>query len=255
MADEEGILYVAFGKGYDAAAAQSAIQSRKVTSRRIVVISNVLEQDRSPAWRQVKDVWFETVQMPDDWNRLYKCDPYDYVPFVKTLYIDCDAYIASPYVSLAYDLLEQYDIAFPLERLAPDDKGNVERVYVRAAKMFGATLPLLIPQGGVCCFRKVPAVQMFFAKWRAAWIKFSEGPDGCGRDMPPLACIVQQEQVARFGWLPDHFGGSMNTHGSIVRHAFGPDGSQMAGYKKCPPAGLNRYAGTEKASETGLPFR
>jgi hypothetical protein len=133
-----------------------------------------------------------------------------YSHFDRTLYTDCDTLILDSTFDLAYRALDTCDMAFPVERVFPDERNQMPKLYWEAIQMFGASIPLIVYHGGVCAFRNTDTVRLFCARWQQAWERF-----GCGRDMPPLACMAQQERSVIFGLLPSGFGARK---GRIIQH-------------------------------------
>jgi len=64
------------------------------------------------------------------------------------------------------------------------------KIYRDALRLFGASLPLSILVGGFWAFRKGAEIERLSKKWIENWEL-----TGKGRDMPSLACAMQQLQI------------------------------------------------------------
>lgn len=206
---DRGFMYITFGEAYDYLAAHSAAYTRKFSAFPIQVVTNVRENLRSKAWRNVKDVTFTYVDMPTDSNRVVKTNPLAYSIFERTFYLDCDTVIRHKSYEQAFRILEVCDVAYPVVTTYSAE-GPCRRIYCWAMRQFGATLPLVIYHGGLCAFKRNERTARFFETWQRFWREFNHG-----RDMPPLACAAQLCQGVSVGILPKGFG---EREGTIIAH-------------------------------------
>lgn len=182
---EKGILYIAFGRVYDDAAAHAAAYSQKYTKLPFHVLTNVTERDRSSKWKEVKRVTFREFDMLDSENRHVKVRMNLYTPFKLTLYLDADSIIQRTGIGKIFELLKAvHMVLYVCEGYKKG--GKMPGIYKRAADLFRASSPLTAYQGALVAFKKTPMIDMFFTRWFEFWSRF-----GKLREMPPLACAVQ----------------------------------------------------------------
>lgn len=132
-------------------------------------------------------------------NRMFKTNLVKHTPFDKTLYLDCDSIIQKPGIEQVFDFLEDYDMV--LRRYYRWEKGDkILRIYKRAMREFGVSLPLDIWNGAFIAFQQNGTVAEFFHRWNKYWRVF-----GRGREMPPLACAVKKTKELRVKIAPKHF--------------------------------------------------
>lgn len=224
----QGLMYIAFGKDYDHAAAESVKYLRRVSNIDVHVVSNIVAEKRSLLWADVSNVSFRYLAWPDNRNRIIKTMPTAYSPFGATLYVDCDTLIHSVEFEEAFKLLKYCDVAFPIEVVFPVE-GRITRLYKEAMAVFGCEYPLVVYHGGVCAFNSSQRATLFFTRWQQAWRLFGER-----RDMPPLACMAQKIGTdATIAALPSDFGAR---DGKVVQHVAGDAKSEhMTRFKKNKP--------------------
>ena len=179
-----GILLIAFGYEYDHLAAHTVRYSRRFTDLPIHVLTNI--KDRNKLWDEIKYVTFTQFDLHQSRNRAVKTRMADYTPFEETLYLDCDSVIQKPGIEDVFDLLGNKDMALNLF-IYWHKTNKVLKIYKRAMKATGTVLPLSIYNGGFICFKKNDEVIDFFRVWHKFWIM-----TGRGREMPALACAVNQ---------------------------------------------------------------
>lgn len=109
-------------------------------------------------------------------SRRLKVSLYNLSPYDLTLYMDADTYTYRP-LSIYWRLLERgFDLVITPAHQQEDDclwhVGEPEKQ--RTLDAIGFT-PLQL-QGGVFAFRRSPACETFFARWKMEWLKY-EGQD------------------------------------------------------------------------------
>jgi SAM-dependent methyltransferase len=189
LPEKRGIVYIAFGQNYCDLAANTIEISRKHTELPITVITNIPDEKRSGKWLKIPDVSFLYLPYETNENRVVKTQLYKYTPYDITLYIDTDAIIQKPGIERVFEGLKTNHIVLQRHTRWEKFKKYYE-IYRRAAKQFDCSLPLDIFIGGFFCFRKTVDVERFFDLWFEYWEDF-----GMGRDMPPLACAVQNSGI------------------------------------------------------------
>lgn len=204
-----GYVYVAFGSEYARQAAYSAFYLRKHTDLPIAVATNVEKHDEK--WEDVSDVRFIFFDRSDDDNRRFKIRPDTYSPFDETAFLDTDTETLSSDVEKIFDILEEFDIAFPPHVVYDLESNRPPNVYAKVVERFSCSYPLQVYQSGAYVFRKSPFVTKVFKKWCRVWQKA-----GRGRDMPCLACAVQLLKTDKVGLLSDDLYGKGKS--TVVRH-------------------------------------
>jgi len=222
-----GILYIALGTEYDRLAAHTAAKTRQHTTLPIAVVSN--QTIHHPHWDTVTDVRFVPVDVPSEWNRVAKTLACNYTPFDETLLLDADAFVQQPGVDTLFDTRGEADFAFYPWR-AWHTNMCIPAIMARALDMFGLDVPIQEYHSGCFCFAANERVQTLFQLWHAAWRKF-----GCGRDMPPLACVMKHE-------LPRHTA----TLAALTQQQFIPN-------RLDPTAIVQHDPGTGFPPEYGIP--
>lgn len=188
MATSNGIIHVAFGEDYDRLAAYTVNYSKKFTTLPVTVLTNLKKRD--PLWEQIPNVEFIYIDKSSDDNRDVKTQLHLYTPYKNTLYIDIDAVIHKPGIEVVFDMLGDKDAMFKYVTTYDITKKNssfFHRHYDPILKKNNAKNPINIYHGGFFCFQNTEATEYLFDLWNRLW---KEG--GQNRDMPPLACAVQQ---------------------------------------------------------------
>jgi len=181
-----GIIYIVFGEDYANLAFSTIAYSKKFTDLPISIITN-LDKDAYD-WKSI-GVNVLTSGLKTDKNRLVKTSLIHYTPYDETLYIDVDSVIQKEGIEQVFDLLDKKDMVLQsLKEWNADDK--YYNLYIEAAQRAGVEPPLSIYIGGFMCFKKNPRVAELFSEWNSLWIG-----NGCGRDMPALACAVKKSNL------------------------------------------------------------
>jgi hypothetical protein len=185
----DGIISVAFGEEYDTFAAKVAVLTRSNTDIPIAIISNL--KTRSPLWNNVSNIQFIYVDAPQDDNRIYKIKCIDYSPFDRTLFIDADAFIQNQGIDGVFDLIPDCGILVDLYGVYGC---NTDASQLYNSALFNAKLqfPIDIFYGAFFGFKKNGSTQKFFDLWLSYW-----KINGCGRDMPALACAVKSSGIEK----------------------------------------------------------
>lgn len=197
-----GILYVAFGAEYDKLAAKAVSYSRQFTRQPICVLTNIRQEHRSKEWPD--DVTFKYFDLPQGENRSIKTSMVYYTPFDKTLYLDCDTIITRSGLGLLMrkaSLIERGKLALCACKYRT--KRDTRVIYDEHLKITGAHYPIMDFYGAIIGFTR--SETEFFNTWHNYW-KMT----GSGREMPALACAVQNTQQpvnlfpsSTFAYQPD----------------------------------------------------
>ena len=199
-----GIVYIAFGEEYDKLASYTVALSAPNVSLPVTIITNMKMWDsqfakllpsskslKKPKWSYAPNVNFIFLDVPTNRNREIKTLLYKYSPYDETLYVDCDSVIVSTGIEKIFKHFKGTDLILQSNRTPTWSEGRrYFRIYRDAAKKFNCKLPLNIYQGGIFAFRKSEATKAFFDKWNEYW-----EATGSGRDMPSLACAVQNSGI------------------------------------------------------------
>lgn len=184
-----GICFIAFGEEYDRLAAHTIAKSRKFISIPITVITNL--QNRDNKWLKLPDVNFVYLDIPTENNREIKTLLYKYSPYDETLYVDCDSVFIKDGIEKIFDHFGETDLILQANSMPVwVDGKRYFKIYRETAIKFGCSLPLNIYQGGIFAFKKTNSIAVFFDKWNEYWRII-----GSGRDMPSLACAVQNTKI------------------------------------------------------------
>jgi len=222
-----GILLVVFGKNYDSLAAHTVAYSRQFTNLPIHVLTNI--KDRNSKWYDMENITFDIFNLNQNENRKIKTNMIKYTPFEKTLYIDCDSVIQKTGIENAFNLLEDNYLA--LNRFLYWGKGEkILRLYKRVMKRTNVSLPLIVYNGGIMCFKKNKEMKAFFVLWDKIW-----EADGKGREMPALACAVAKSRIPISLFPRNFFVPDIRNVDGVVQHNY------------------NSYQGKNFHKEFGLP--
>ena len=206
-----GLLYIVFGKGYDALAAHTIAYSRRHTDLPIRVLTNIPKARRNVVWNRVRNVSFELFEWTDRDNRKLKTSMIDFTPFDETLYLDCDTVIQKEGVEQIFDVV---DSNFVLNLLLHWNKGDkVIRLYRDTMLKAGVSLPLDVYNGGMIYFFKCDNARALFDTWQRLWHDM-----GRGREMPSLACTLQNVKVTQAPKL--FFSPEAYDKDSIIQHNY-----------------------------------
>jgi hypothetical protein len=200
-----GIVYIAFGTEYDKVAAHTIALSAPHINIPITVLTNIKMYDsncasllpiskslKNPKWNDVSNINFIYFDMSDEMNRELKTQLYKYSPYDETIYIDCDSVITKPGVEKIFDHFNGNDLVLQSNGTPTWNEGRKYfKIYRDAAKKFNCSLPWNIYQGAIFAFRKSNTISVFFDLWNKYWKE-----NGCGRDMPSLACAVQNSKIS-----------------------------------------------------------
>lgn len=211
---KEGILLVAFGKNF-AELAKAAYTKSVLEGYPIHVVT-----DR-PNGRIFAGLPWTVTECPNmtvQQNREVKCLMYQYTPFDRTLYLDVDQVVPRPGIHKFFELPGNL-VMTPVFLWKPGCK--IVRLYKHAFAQLGAKLPITVYGGALLRFDRTAETVSLFKRWRFNW-----NANGRGRDMPALACAVQQwkrEEPGRAvtpvpqGW---HAGFMRRDDKSIIQHAW-----------------------------------
>jgi hypothetical protein len=176
-----GVIYLAFGRPFLAMGLCSIASIHRTNPQvPVCVVTNVCEAP--PAgfpWREGFDHW-TFVSRRNAENRLLKTAIYEWSPFEKTLYLDCDTVVVGD-MSLMSFFLDYFDMAMRLTR------GQFFRGRKDGLIFDGTMQCHRLPHwnGGVVAFRKGEPARDFFSMWNASYKKL-----GVKRDQPSLAETV-----------------------------------------------------------------
>jgi hypothetical protein len=186
----QGIVYIAFGEEYDKLAAHTIEKSKRFVSIPITVLTNL--KKRNEKWKESPEINFVFIDVPTENNREIKTLLYKYSPYDETLYIDCDSVIVKKGIETIFEHFGNNDLILQANAMPTWVMGKrYFKIYRDCAMQFGCSLPLNIYQGGIFAFRKSETISIFFDLWNRYW-----RARGCGRDMPSLACAVQNSGIS-----------------------------------------------------------
>jgi SAM-dependent methyltransferase len=182
-----GIVMIAMGSEYEKLAAATIRASLPNISVPLTIIFNT----NTPVgdWVGLDKINKIVIPINTDSNREIKVQLYRYTPYDKTLYIDVDSVIRRPGIEKIFDRLLTDHIVFQQHNRWEPFKKYYD-IYRRAMKQFDCHLPINIMIGGFFAFRKTSDTRRFFDLWLEYWEDF-----GRGRDMPPLACAIQNSGI------------------------------------------------------------
>jgi hypothetical protein len=172
---EAGILYVAFGYEYLLMAIHS-VRTAKQSNPGIgaALVTNV-QVSRLPAVSDLFDYIVEE-DMRNELNRLAKTQAYQYSPFEKCLFLDCDTEVLGDVTPL-FKCLDQYDVVLKM------DPRPTRKIYEIAEGVPGHLFPTW--NSGVVFFRKGNGADRFFAEWHRVFREM-----GGRSDQPALARTI-----------------------------------------------------------------
>jgi len=183
-----GLLYVVFGKEYDALAAHAISYSRQFTNLPICVLTNLKERNKK--WKGIKNIRFRYFPLRREDNRNVKTKVIQFSPFDLTLFLDCDNVIQRKGIESVFNRMGDNDMLFSVQcSWKIGDKVLV--IYKRMMKQTGVVLPLRVYHTGFYLFRKNERVYSLFNLWHKYW-RLS----GMGRDMPAFACAVSNSKLS-----------------------------------------------------------
>lgn len=171
-----GVIYLAFGRPYVAMAGHSIVTLKKFNPViPVCLVSNEdIDTKKLPSW--TRSDHFLYVNSKADDNRVHKIKMYNYSPFNKTLYLDCDTQVLGQLHRIKF-FLEYFDIAArPGKSPGP--------VRDRGKQLFDGRWRFEdLPHwnGGVIAFRKCEAAQEFFELWNDGFQRMAGK-----RDQPAL---------------------------------------------------------------------
>jgi hypothetical protein len=210
-----GIVTIAFGKEYDKIAAHTMRHSRNFTDLPIFVLTNLVPEERHLLWQEIEDVQF--ILVPNVKDRVAKMMMYVITANLleKAIYIDADALVQKQGLESIFDMLDHAD--FVLNGLHYWRKGEkVPKVYAKAMRVCGSTLPIECYNGGFMAWRPSATVEMVFKMWYDFWEL-----TGKGRDMPALSCAIQQVKPLIFDvGLSPVFAPAGKDPNAIVQHNY-----------------------------------
>jgi len=182
----QGILYLAFGSEYLKLSLATLAHSRQFTDLPFHLISNLPVDYK---WLDDNHVTTTLVDIPNDENRKVKTNLIEYTPFDRTLYLDCDSVINKPGIEQVFSFVDEHDIV--LHKYINFRVGKkIFRIYKTAMINAGITLPLMVYSGAFVVFKQDNSSRRFFSEWNRHW-----SLNGCGRDMPSLACAAKTSGV------------------------------------------------------------
>lgn len=207
-----GIITVAFGAEYDELAARTMCYSRKYTNLPIHVLGNC--KNKSSKWNELSNYTYEYFNLSQDENRDIKTRMFEFSPFEKTLFIDCDCIVQNKGCEDIFQLIPQNGI---LVNLYSRWREKIPcGLYKKHFEILNITTPIEIYYGAFLGFDKSDWCKLFFREWNQCWIK-----TGKGREMPSLAAACQITNIKRkiltnfdiaFTWKPRHH--------FIIQHEF-----------------------------------
>jgi len=163
-----GVMYVAFGYEYLVMALYSLASLKRIHPEvKTALLTNIaLKKDSGAA------PFFDTVihvDAGDKENRLYKTRLYEYSPFERTLFLDCDTLVKGN-VSKGFVFLNRFDIAlrlhhYPIVTNLGDIHLDIDTDYFPHWN------------SGVLFFKKAAKVEEFFKKWHETYKQFSYARD------------------------------------------------------------------------------
>jgi hypothetical protein len=174
----EGVIYVAFGMPYLVMAQLSCAMLKKSNpGMPVTVVTNVCRTPPFDDWAAETDTWvFENAD--DSQNRLYKTNIFEWSPYRRTLYVDCDTLVVGD-LSGIFKILEHADIAL-MTRDGGLGEGGYGDIKILDSQWALSRLPHW--NGGVVGFRDSPEAQEFFHRWGETYVAL-----GHKRDQPALA--------------------------------------------------------------------
>ncbi len=187
----KGLVYVAFGEEYEKLAAYTIAYSQQFTDLPICVLTNMdgVYYDGHPKWKDTKNVQFKFVPETQDNNRDIKTSLIKYSPFDLSLFLDCDSVIQSTGIERAFDLIGDNDLL--LYKYARWEQGSkVMGIYKNLMLQLKMRLPITVYDSAFLLFRGNERVENFFKLWNTYW-----DISGRGRDMPALACAVNNFDI------------------------------------------------------------
>lgn len=196
-----GIVYVVFGKNYERLAVETIAINRRFTDLPFCVFTNIQSYNREHGWKGIKNVTFkEFPSMPDHMNRSIKTQIAKITPYSQTIYLDVDMALQNKGIEHVFDYLNGNTDVVLNKYLRWEENDKILRIYKRAMKQFGCSLPLDVYNGAFIAFNKCQRVSEFFDLWHIYWIKF-----GMKREMPCLACAIQNMDALNVLTLPSDF--------------------------------------------------
>lgn len=188
-----GIIYVAFGKEYSRLALNTLKYSRMFAQLPMAVVVN--NPDDIPLFENIRAQAIY-VDCKTDHNRDIKTLINLYTPFDITLYMDCDSIIHRPGIEIIFDILGDADILLQRHSTWRSHRAYY-KIYQRAMLAAGIhSLPIDIMIGGFFCFKKNDTTGRMFQLWNKYWKL-----NGCGRDMPSLACAVKNTPDLKYNTI------------------------------------------------------
>ena len=191
----QGHFYIAFGTEYDNVAYHSCKRLRQFSKLPIHVVSNLTEETRVPSWKEIDNVTFNYLPLPDIHNREVKTSAVFYSPFEMTLYTDADTLIHSNRFMEVFTMLERTDLVLSVYQ----DNVRYPKIPKYQAPAFLKVLEecptpafnkktvFTLYNGPIFAFKRSSAVTMFFKLFRTYWEK-----TGRLRDMPPLSMAAAE---------------------------------------------------------------
>jgi hypothetical protein len=181
-----GVVYIAFGAPYLSMALTSLVSLMASNPTiPVCIVTNVRKYPTDiPWWNMVRDPHWIFIDEPTSKNRDIKTHVYNYSPFKKTLYLDCDTLVLSDISQLSF-FLDHFDVLLRHidSAAAPDAK---KLLFDRTVR-FSETAHF---NGGVIGFRKGASVEQFFDCWRARYRGL-----GYRRDQPSLVEALYYSDV------------------------------------------------------------
>jgi SAM-dependent methyltransferase len=185
--NKRGIVMIAMGEEYERLASETLQHSIRNVEIPVTVIFN--RENYTGDWSGLELINKVFVNCETNKNREIKTQLYEYTPYEETLYMDVDAVIHKKGIEKVFDKLKTAHIVFQRHFEWVKYKKYYD-IYRRAMNMFDCQLPIDVMIGGFFAFRKTSDVKTFFDLWLEYWEDF-----GSGRDMPPLACAVQNSGI------------------------------------------------------------
>jgi hypothetical protein len=173
--NEVGVIYLAFGAPYLAMALTSMASLRVFNPNApVCVVTNVCRRPPN-LWSSVQNFDWTFVDEVTSNNRIIKTNMYQYSPFEKTLYLDCDTLILSDISQILF-FLEHFDLVLKHYGLSEVDSETKQMLFDGTVR-FGDIGHF---NSGVLGFRRGAKVERFFDYWNGLYRRYGK------RDQPSL---------------------------------------------------------------------
>lgn len=144
-----------------------------------VVTNQIRTPPKIDGWSDSRDKWI-FVEGGNNSNRLFKTSIFEFSPFSKTLYLDCDTVVVGSLSEMSF-YLDYFDVAARSGR-SPGPTLDRDKILMDGRKRFSN---LCFWNGGVVGFRKNDQAGDFFREWNSCYKNL-----GFKRDQPALVEAV-----------------------------------------------------------------